>query len=172
MLWNSLLVNAQAMRYEAGKSYNESVDSAAVSSQIIASLRKLVPNAKDISWGHVFCSECPKDGTYSYYQAEFYQGDEQGSITFNEGAQPVAFSIKAELSKMPKVVQAAIGKRVKKLEQDFEKIQLEITSFNVKEKIFYGVEFYIPTEDKKHWTPYDKLVFNEGGNISKMKDSE
>ena len=40
-------------------------------------------------------------------------------------------------------------------------------SFNVKEKIFYKVIFYIPTEDKKHWTPYNELVFTASGSITK-----
>ena len=76
--------------------------------------------------------------------------------------------MKTELAKLPNAVQSAIDKRVKKLEQDFQHIQLEINSFNIKEKILYKVEFYIPTEDKKHWTPYDKMVFNDRGNITKL----
>lgn len=172
LLLHSLLVKGQGIQFKKGKAYNESMDSTSVPQHIVASLHKLVPDAKDISWGHLFCTECPKDGTYSYYQAEFYQDDEQGSVTVNENAQPVAFVLKVELAKVPGLVQDAINKRVKKLEQDFQKINLEIILFSIKEKVFYKVDFYIPTEDKKHWTQYDEISFTEKGNITKLKESE
>ncbi|AMR28462.1 hypothetical protein A0257_16105 [Hymenobacter psoromatis] len=76
------------------------------------------------------------------------------------------------MAKVPIEVQDAIGKRVKKPEQNFQKINLEITSFNIKEKLLYKVAFYIPTEDKKHWTQYDELVFNKVGSVTKLKAIE
>lgn len=167
-----VVANAQGIQFKIGKEYNEATDSTALPPQLVSSLRKLAPNAKDVSWGHVFCTKCPKDGTYSYYEAEFYQGDEQGNILFSENAIPVAFKLKIDLTQAPGAVQASIGKVVKKLERDFQKINLEITFFNIKEKLLYGVTFYIPTEDKKHWTQYEELVFTEGGSITKLKETE
>lgn len=71
---------------------------------------------------------------------------------------------------LPKEVQSAIIKVVKKLEGDFHRIDLEIMSFSIKEKVLYKVIFYIPTEDKKHWTQYDKFVFTDKGRITTSND--
>lgn len=165
----SFISYAQNRQFEDGKGYNEALDSTAVPRQIVVALHRLVPDAIEVSWGHMFCTKCPKDGTYSYYQAEFYQDAEQGNMTFNESAQPVAFKLKTELARTPNPVQNAILKVKRNLERDFQRVNVEITSFNIKEKILYGVVFYIPTEDKKHWTQYEELVFTERGNTTKIK---
>jgi len=170
LLGSIVITKAQEVPTKVGKSYNESVDSVAVSPQLIEVLRKIAPKAKDVSWGHLFCTKCPKDGTYSYYQADFYQGDDQASITFSETAQPIAFKLKVDLVHTPKEVQSAINKKVKKLEVDFGKIDLDILSFSVREKVRYKVTFYIPTEDKKHWTQYEQLVLTEKGSKTTSTD--
>lgn len=155
---------------KVGEPQDQTVDSVAVPQLVIAMLHRVVPEGKDVSWQHYYCQQCPKDGTYSFYKAEFYQGTRLSNLTIDEKGVVIASRLYAKLGDMPIPVQQEITERAKKMQQDFQGVETEMSSFTEGNKVLYNIVFYIPTEDKKHWTPYDEVNLNAKGSPVRIKE--
>jgi len=82
----------------------------------------------------------------------------------------MAFRLYAKIEDMPTPVQQEVTKRARKIHQDFQGIETEMSSFMEGSKVFYNIVFYIPTEDKKHWTPYEEINLNAKGSPVRIKE--
>jgi hypothetical protein len=81
---------------------------------------------------------------------------------------PLAFQLLTRLERLPSPAQQVVMKRASKMKQDYKGVELEIYSFTASDKVLYNIVFYIPTEDKKHWTPYDDITINDKGSLVKQ----
>jgi hypothetical protein len=144
------------------------VEAAAVPAALMQVLHKTAPGFQEATWEHVSCQQCGKDGTYSYYKADFFQEDKPASLTLSEAGNVLAFQLRMQLADLPTPVQQVVSKRASKMRQDYGGVELEMYAFTVAEKVLYNVVLFIPTEDKKHWTPYDEININEKGSLVKQ----
>lgn len=152
-----------------GQVQTETVDVAAVPASLIQVLHKTAPGFQEATWEHTFCVQCGKDGTYSYYKADFFQEDKPASITLSETGNVLAFQLRTRLADLPAPAQQVVSKRASKMRQDYGGVELELYTFSAEDKVLYNVIFFIPTEDKKHWTPYDEININEKGSLVKQQ---
>jgi hypothetical protein len=161
----ALSVRAQT---NAGQPHTETVEAAAVPQLLMQTLHKIAPGFQEATWEHSFCLQCGNDGTYSYYKADFFQEDKPASLTIDETGKVLAFQLRIQLTDLPGSAQQVVGKRAGKIRQDYNGVELELFAFTAGDKVLYNVIFYIPTEDKKHWTPYDEININEKGSLVKQ----
>lgn len=150
-----------------GEPHTEAVSADNVPPSVQQQLRKLAPNFDEASWEHYYCQQCGKDGTYSYYKADFFQEEKPANLTINEDGRVLAFQLRTKLSELPGPAQQVVTKRASKMQQDYKGIELELYSFTAGDQVLYNIVFYIPTEDKKHWTPYDEINVNAKGSLVK-----
>jgi uncharacterized protein YrzB (UPF0473 family) len=131
-------------------------------------MHKLAPNYEEDTWEHYSCQQCSGTGTYSYYKVDFFKEEKPASLTINEDGRVLAFQLLTRLEKLPSPAQQVVTKRASKMKQDYKGVELEIYSFTAGDKVLYNIVFYIPTEDKKHWTPYDEITINDKGSLVKQ----
>lgn len=152
-----------------GQVQTETIDATAVPAPLLQVLHKMAPEFQEPTWEHTSCVQCGKDGTYSYYKVDFFQEDKPASLTLSETGNVLAFQLRTKLANMPSSAQQVVNKRASKMRQDYGGVELELYAFTVEDKVLYNIIFFIPTEDKKHWTPYDEININEKGSLMKQK---
>jgi hypothetical protein len=160
-------VSAQA-QVHSGQPHTETVETAAVPLALMEQLHKTAPNFQEATWEHTSCQQCGKDGTYSYYKADFFQEDKPASLTIDESGKVLAFQLRLLLDDLPAPAQQMVSKRATKMRHDYSGVELELFAFTAGSKVLYNIVFFIPTEDKKHWTPYDEININDKGSLVKQ----
>ena len=161
------ILSAQAQA-DTSQPHTETVEAVAVPPALLQQLHKMAPNFQEATWEHISCQQCGKEGTYSYYKAEFFQEDKPASLTLDDSGKVLAFQLRALLNDLPPAAQQVVSKRAAKMRQDYNGVELELYAFTAADKVLYNVIFFIPTEDKKHWTPYDEININEKGALVKQ----
>jgi uncharacterized protein YrzB (UPF0473 family) len=101
------------------------------------------------------------------YKVDFLQEDKPASLTLDEVGKALAFQLRIQLANLPAPAQQVVNKRAGKMRQDYGGVELEMYAFTASEKVLYNIVFFIPIEDKKHWTPYDKINITEKGSLVK-----
>jgi len=152
-----------------GQVQTETVDATAVPASLMQVLHKAAPGFQEATWEHTSCVQCGKDGTYSYYKVDFFQEDKPASLTLAEAGNVLAFQLRRKLADLPAPAQQVVSRRASKMRQDYGGVELELFAFTAEDKVLYNVVFFIPTEDKKHWTPYDEININEKGSLVKQQ---
>ena len=147
----------------------ETIGAAAVPASLMQVLRKAAPDFQEATWEHTSCVQCDKGGTYSYYKVDFFQEDKPASLTMAETGNVLTFQLRKKLADLPVAAQQIVSKRASKMRQDYGGVELELLAFTAEDKVFYNAVFFIPTEDKKHWTPYDEININEKGSLVKQQ---
>ncbi|MGI4820069.1 MAG: hypothetical protein ACRYFV_02550 [Janthinobacterium lividum] len=161
------ILSAQAQN-GSGQVHTESVETLAVPPALLQVLNKTAPGFQEATWEHISCQQCGQEGAYSHYKAEFFQEDKPASLTLDETGKILAFQLRVQLANLPAPAQQVVSKRAGKMKQDYKGVELELYAFTAADKVLYNVVFFIPTEDKKHWTPYDEININDKGSLVKQ----
>jgi hypothetical protein len=168
LLLLALSVLSARAQSEVGQPHTENVETATVPPVLMQILQKTAPGFQEATWEHTSCLQCDKDGTYSYYKADFFQEDKPASLTLDETGKVLAFQLRMQLADLSASAQQVVSKRAGKIRQDYNGVELEMYTFTAGDRVLYNVVFYIPTEDKKHWTPYDEINITEKGSLVKQ----
>jgi hypothetical protein len=166
LLW--LTCNVGQAQNSLGQPHTETIEAASIPHLVMQQMQKMAPDFQEPSWEHYSCQQCAKEGTYSYYKVDFFQEDKPANLTIDAEGKVLAYQLRTKLANLPNPAQQVVSKRASKLQQDFKGVELELYAFTEGDKVLYNVVFYIPTEDKKHWTPFDEINVNGKGSIVKQ----